>query len=74
MLYSGPTKITTRTMSVEPPTIDELFGERVDEQPDEIDREFWVGYLRDVRGFDASVLAEKPDGWVWSRGKEELNA
>lgn len=61
-------------MTVPNPTIDKLFDDAVDEQPDEIDREFWVGYLRDVSGFDADLLAEKPNQWVWSRGQEEINA
>ncbi|UBF23494.1 hypothetical protein HRTV-28_gp56 [Halorubrum tailed virus 28] len=38
--------------------------------PDSFQRDFWVPYLRDCRGFDADELAERSDAWVWARTRE----
>jgi len=38
--------------------------------PDSFQRDFWVPYLRDCRGFDADTLAERSDAWVWARARE----
>ena len=59
------------TDAIPTPIRDELFDDPVDEPaPESFDRDFWTSYLRDLHGFDADVLADKPDSWVWSRGLE----
>ncbi|WP_435098208.1 hypothetical protein [Halorubrum sp. N11] len=55
-----------------PPTHQDEFADSTAESdvPASFDREFWTHYLRDLCGFDADILDEKGDAWVWARAQE----
>lgn len=55
---------------VPPPVVDEFEGVDHSEVECDIDRSFWLPYLRDLHHIDPEVLEEKPDSWIYARAKE----
>jgi hypothetical protein len=56
---------------VEPPAVDERWGDTVQPASGDWDREYWLALARDVYGLDAELLAERSTAWIVGRVGEE---
>jgi len=64
-------------MTVEPPTVDDMFGDGTingipSNTPEGWDRDFWRDLAINVYQLDPDVIEEQPTEWIVARCKEEL--